>query len=78
MATKLKLERIKRDWSQQDLVTLTFFKIDQPRLSKLERGARPKPEEVAVLGRVFGMAPRDLWPNLEGVEGLEAGNEGVA
>jgi transcriptional regulator with XRE-family HTH domain len=73
MATALKVERVKRDLSQEDLVMLTFCKLSQPRISQLERGVTPRLEEVEVLAKALGMSPRELWPDLAGVEGLEAG-----
>jgi hypothetical protein len=64
MATRLKVERVRRDLTQMDLVALTLNQIDQPRLSLLERGVRPREDEAKILGKVLGLSPNELWPEL--------------
>jgi transcriptional regulator with XRE-family HTH domain len=64
MANALKLERVRRDLTQVDLAALTGDKVPQYRLSLLERGVRPRPDEAEALSEVLGLASRDLFPEL--------------
>ncbi len=64
MASQLKMERVKRDLTQRALAALTLNQIDQPRISVLERGVRPQPEEAKTLSQALGVPLVELWPDL--------------
>ena len=61
MLTKIKLERIQRDLRQSDVAALTGGIVPQHRLSLLERGVRPRPEEVKALADAFQLDPAELF-----------------
>ena len=61
MVNKLKLERIQRGLRQADVATLTKGKVPQPRLSLIERGITPKPDEIKALAAVFKVKPEELF-----------------
>jgi transcriptional regulator with XRE-family HTH domain len=56
--TGLKIERIKNELTQSTLANLA--KIPQHRLSELERGVHPKPDELERLARTLGVPPENL------------------
>jgi transcriptional regulator with XRE-family HTH domain len=60
MLTKIKLERIKKGLRQTDVASLTKGKIPQHRLSLIERGVTPTPDEVKALATAFGVSPEEL------------------
>jgi transcriptional regulator with XRE-family HTH domain len=59
--TTIKIERIKRGLRQTDVATMTEGIVPQHRLSLLERGVRPRPEEVKALADAFKMNPEELF-----------------
>jgi transcriptional regulator with XRE-family HTH domain len=59
--TAIRIERIKRGLRQSDVASMTGGIIPQHRLSLLERGVRPRPEEAKVLADVFQMEPGELF-----------------
>ena len=61
MLTKVKLERIQRGLRQSDVATMTEGIVPQHRLSLLERGVRPRPEEVKALSDAFKVNPEELF-----------------
>jgi hypothetical protein len=60
MITAMKLARIKKELSQTDLWIKTG--IPQWRLSLLERGIIPKPEEVKIIAEALGEKQEDIFP----------------
>jgi transcriptional regulator with XRE-family HTH domain len=58
-ATPFKIERIKRELTQAELAALTG--VPQPRISLLERGIKPRPEEVEALAAAFKISPEKLF-----------------
>jgi transcriptional regulator with XRE-family HTH domain len=60
-ATPFKLERVKREMTQDQLATLSG--IPQHRISLLERGVRPRADEVKALADIFELAPDELFQN---------------
>jgi transcriptional regulator with XRE-family HTH domain len=63
MLTKVKLERIQRGLRQSDVATMTEGIVPQHRLSLLERGVRPRPEEIKALADAFQLDPAELFKN---------------
>jgi hypothetical protein len=61
MVPKVKLERIQRGLRQADVTALTKGRVSQHRLSLLERGVTPNPEEVIALADAFNMVPEELF-----------------
>jgi transcriptional regulator with XRE-family HTH domain len=61
--TTVKIERIKRGLRQTDVATLTGGIVPQHRLSLLERGVRPRPEEIKALSDAFQLDPAELFKN---------------
>ena len=61
MLTKVKLERIQRGLRQADVAALTKGKVPQHRLSLLERGVTPNPDEVKALADAFNVNPEELF-----------------
>jgi hypothetical protein len=59
--TTVKIERIKRGLRQVDVAALTKGKVPQYRLSLLERGVTPRPEEVKAIADAFKMNPEELF-----------------
>ena len=64
MATKLKVERIKRDWSQTEVAARTQNIVGQAKLSMIERGLKPDPREAAALAVAFGLPPDILFAEI--------------
>ena len=62
MVSIMKIERVKKDWSQQDLSALTG--IGQWRLSLIERGLVPSGEEAEKISRVLENTVENLFPAL--------------
>jgi transcriptional regulator with XRE-family HTH domain len=62
MLTKLRLVRLQKGLTQAAVVELTRGRIPQYRLSLLERGVSPKPEEVTILAQAFDLQSTDLFP----------------
>jgi len=60
-ATPFKLERVKREMTQDQLATLSG--IPQHRISLLERGVTPRADEVKALADIFGLTPDKLFQN---------------
>jgi transcriptional regulator with XRE-family HTH domain len=54
----IRLERLKRGWRQQDLWSQTG--ISQWRISLIENGMPPKPEERKRLAEVFGIPEQEV------------------
>jgi hypothetical protein len=61
MLTKVKLERIQRGMRQADVAALTKGKVPQHRLSLLERGVTPNPDEVKALADAFQVNAEELF-----------------
>ncbi len=61
MASPLKIERVKKDLSQTKLAELTHS--HQKRISRLERGARPYPQEARELAELVGVPVEELFPD---------------
>jgi len=58
-ATPFKIERVKRELTQAELAAQSG--IPQHRISLLERGVRPRDEEVKALADVFKLEANDLF-----------------
>jgi hypothetical protein len=61
MLPRIKLERIQRGLRQADVAALTKGKVPQHRLSLLERGVVPRPDEAKILADAFNMNPEELF-----------------
>jgi transcriptional regulator with XRE-family HTH domain len=61
MVSLIKLERIKLGLSQIDLWTQTG--IPQWRISLIERGLPPQPNEAAKIASALGVKPEQIFPN---------------
>lgn len=61
MLTKIKLERLNRGLRQADVADLTGGVVPQHRLSLLERGIRPRPDEARALADAFHVEPEELF-----------------
>jgi transcriptional regulator with XRE-family HTH domain len=59
--TTIKIERVKRGLRQVDVAALTKGKVPQHRLSLLERGVTPRPDEARALANAFKMNPAELF-----------------
>ena len=57
--TKLRLERLKPDLSQAQVLVMTG--LPPIRISLLERGLPPKAKDVEALTKVFGLPPEGLF-----------------
>jgi hypothetical protein len=60
MVSKMKLARVKKEITQIDLWVKTG--IPQWRLSLIERGINPTPEEAKIISVVLGKEPKELFP----------------
>jgi len=58
-ATPFKIERIKQELTQTELAARSG--IPQHRISLLERGVRPRPDEVRALADAFKVDPQELF-----------------
>jgi transcriptional regulator with XRE-family HTH domain len=61
MTTTIKIERVKRGLRQADVAALTEGKVPQHRLSLLERGVIPRPDEARALADAFRLSPEELF-----------------
>jgi len=61
MLTKIKYERLNRGLRQADVAALTRGVVPQHRLSLLERGIRPRPDELKALADAFQLEPHELF-----------------
>jgi transcriptional regulator with XRE-family HTH domain len=61
--TTIKIERIRRGLRQCDVAAMTEGIVPQHRLSLLERGVRPRPEEAKALANAFKMDSAELFEN---------------
>lgn len=59
MVSRLKIERIKRELTQTRLADLAG--TYQTRLSRIERGARPDPEEAKRIAAAVGVPQEELF-----------------
>lgn len=59
--TKLRLERLKRDLSQNQVSIMTG--LPPIRISLLERGLPPQAKDIEALTKVFGLPPEELFQN---------------
>ena len=59
--TIFKIQRIKRRWKQADIAAMTGGKIPQHRISLIESGVCPRPEEAELLSWIFGMPAGELF-----------------
>ncbi len=57
--TLFKIERVKRELTQTELAALSG--IPQHRISLLERGVKPKADEVKALARAFRVDESELF-----------------
>ncbi len=60
MISNLKLQRIQREITQIDLWMSTG--IPQWRISLIERGIRPKPEEAEGISKALDVPVDEIWP----------------
>jgi transcriptional regulator with XRE-family HTH domain len=60
MISKMKLERIKKGMSQIDLCMKTD--VPQWRISLIERGIVPKPEEAQRIAKALDCRLKDIFP----------------
>ncbi len=58
-ATLFKIERVKRELTQVELAVRSG--IPQHRISLLERGVKPRPDEAKLLADAFNMNPEELF-----------------
>jgi transcriptional regulator with XRE-family HTH domain len=58
-ATPFRLERVKREMTQDQLAALSG--VSQHRISVLERGVTPRPDEARALADVFKVKPEELF-----------------
>jgi transcriptional regulator with XRE-family HTH domain len=58
-ATPFKIERVKRELTQAELAARSG--VPQHRISLLERGVRPRPDEARALADVFGLEVPELF-----------------
>jgi len=58
--SKLRIARVSLGLTQTNVASLSFGKIPQHRVSELERGMVPKPEEVKTLSEIFGLPVNEL------------------
>jgi transcriptional regulator with XRE-family HTH domain len=61
MGTKLKIERIKKGWTQVEVSRRTHGIVPQHRISMMENGQQPKPDERAALAHAFGLPAEELF-----------------
>ena len=59
MVSKMKVARIAKDLTQQEVADRT--RSHQTRISRIERGARPYPEEAKVLADLLGIPEEELF-----------------
>ena len=64
MLTKIKFERIKKGLRQTDVADLTQGVVPQYRLSLIERGITPLPNEAKALADAFNVKPEELFQTL--------------
>ena len=60
MISQMKLERVKKEITQVDLWMKTG--VPQWRLSLIERGIPPRPEEAQKISEALGCRPEDIFP----------------
>lgn len=58
-ATPFKIERVKRELTQTELAALSG--IPQHRISLLERGVIPRPDEAKALAKAFKISQEELF-----------------
>jgi len=63
MVSKMKIERVKSDLSQSRLADMVGS--HQVRISRIERGARPAPEEAEGIAKVLGLHPEELFDGVQ-------------
>lgn len=63
MVLQLRIERMKKGWNQAQLALRSG--ISQWKISFLERGLSPKPEEAAILSIIFERPPEELFAELQ-------------
>lgn len=63
MLTKIKLERLNRGLRQADVAALTGGIVPQHRLSMIERGIIPRPDEAKAIADAFQLDPAELFQN---------------
>lgn len=68
MISQLKLERIKREVSQNDLELRTG--IPQWRISLIERGLRPKQHEIEKISEALRLSVEDIFPDFKKGNGV--------
>lgn len=61
MLTKVRYERLNRGLKQVEVVSLTGGKVSQARLSMIERGITPSPDEAVALADAFKLEPQELF-----------------
>jgi transcriptional regulator with XRE-family HTH domain len=62
MLTKIRIERLQRGLRQTDVVEMVSGVVQQYRLSLIERGIVPNPDEAKALAEAFGTKPEELFP----------------
>jgi len=58
-ATPFKIERVKKELTQSELAARSG--VPQHRISLLERGVKPRPDEARALADVFQVEPGELF-----------------
>lgn len=61
MISNLKLQRIQRELTQVDLWMSS--EVPQWRISLLERGITPKPDEAEKIAKALGVSVNEIWPS---------------
>lgn len=62
MVSPMKIERVKKEITQIDIWMKTG--IPQWKLSLIERGLPPKPEEARKIAEVLSCQPEDIFPSV--------------
>jgi transcriptional regulator with XRE-family HTH domain len=61
---RLRFERRSRNISQADLAAKTSGVVKQPRLSILERGGKPRLDEILALAYALGVHASEIFPEI--------------
>ena len=68
MLSRVKARRLEMGLSQIAVVKQTAGILNQYRLSVIERGLKPRPDEAAVIAYVLGAPVNNLFPELGHIE----------
>jgi hypothetical protein len=61
MLTRVKAIRLEKGYTQMEVVERTRGIVNQYRLSVIERGVPPRPDEAVALAFSLNISPEDLW-----------------